>query len=140
MYCPARWIGPKLGSFGRSSLKREAQKVFRQIRPPPIFRKPFKVLERLLVFYLPFQLYKNLDSCGEYSLRTWIKFFVFIPQFTMVNVSMTLSKLQTLNPSAIDKCTMVFVPPLVIKKKLRHFFNAIAQFTNVRSIRSGFYQ
>jgi hypothetical protein len=49
-YCPARWIRPKLGSFDRSSLKREARKVFRKIRPSPILREPFKVLARLLVF------------------------------------------------------------------------------------------
>jgi hypothetical protein len=34
--CPAKWIRPKLGSFDRSSLKREAQKVFKKIRLPPI--------------------------------------------------------------------------------------------------------
>ncbi len=34
----------------RSSLNREARKVFRKIRPPHILREPFKVLERLLVF------------------------------------------------------------------------------------------
>jgi hypothetical protein len=27
----------------------------------------------------------NLDSCGEYSLRIWIKCFSFIPQFTIIN-------------------------------------------------------
>ncbi len=30
-------------------------------------------------------LYNNLDSCGEYSLRTWNKCFFFIPQFTILN-------------------------------------------------------
>ncbi len=34
----------------QSSLMRVARKVFRKIRPPPILREPFKVLERLLVF------------------------------------------------------------------------------------------
>jgi uncharacterized membrane protein required for colicin V production len=33
---PARWIQPKLGSLDRSSLKREARKVFRKIHLPPI--------------------------------------------------------------------------------------------------------
>jgi hypothetical protein len=27
----------------------------------------------------------SLDSCGEYSLRIWIKCFSFIPQFTIIN-------------------------------------------------------
>ena len=26
-----------------------------------------------------------LDSCGEYSLRIWIKCFSFIPQFIIIN-------------------------------------------------------
>jgi hypothetical protein len=30
---------------------------------------------------------------------------------------MRLSKLQKLDPYAIDKCAMVFVPPLAIKKR-----------------------
>jgi hypothetical protein len=30
---------------------------------------------------------------------------------------MRLSKLQKLDPSAIDKCAMVFVPPLAIEKR-----------------------
>jgi hypothetical protein len=46
---PVRWNLPKLGSFDRPSLKREARKVFRKICPPPIISEPFKVLERLLV-------------------------------------------------------------------------------------------
>jgi hypothetical protein len=33
-----------------SALKREAGKVFRKIRLPPILREPFKVLECRLVF------------------------------------------------------------------------------------------
>jgi hypothetical protein len=37
---------------------------------------------RILVNY---QLYNNLDSCGEYSLHSGIKSFSFIPQFTIVN-------------------------------------------------------
>jgi hypothetical protein len=27
----------------------------------------------------------SLDSCGEYSLRIWIKCFSYIPQFTIIN-------------------------------------------------------
>jgi hypothetical protein len=42
------------------------------------------------------------------------------------------SKLQKLDPSAIDKCVMVFVLPLAIEKKeeIKAFCNTIAQFTN----------
>jgi hypothetical protein len=87
-----------------SSLKREAQKVFRKIRPTPILREPFKVLERLLVFSIYVQLYNNLDSCEEYSLRTWSVFGHWK------------------------------------KKKMMHFVKTIVQFTNARSIHSGFYQ
>ncbi len=55
---------------------------------------------------------------------------------------MLLSKLQKLDPSAIDKWALVFVPHLTYekKKKSRRFFDTIAQITNVRSIHSGFYQ
>jgi hypothetical protein len=56
---------------------------------------------------------------------------------------MPLSKLQKLDPSAIDKCAMVFVPPVAIEKRrnfLMRFVNTIAQFTNTCSIHSGFYQ
>jgi hypothetical protein len=55
---------------------------------------------------------------------------------------MSLSKLQKLDPSAIDKCSMVFVPPLTCEKKeeIEAFFNTTAQFTNSRSIHSAFYQ
>ncbi len=35
-YYQARWIQPKLGSFERSSLKREAQWLLRKIRPSPL--------------------------------------------------------------------------------------------------------
>jgi hypothetical protein len=35
-YCPARWIRPKIGSFDRSSLKREAGRFFRKIHWLPI--------------------------------------------------------------------------------------------------------
>ncbi len=52
---------------------------------------------------------------------------------------MRLSKLQKLDPSAIDKCAVVFVQPLAIEK-LRRFVNTIAQFTNARSIHIGFYK
>ncbi len=54
---------------------------------------------------------------------------------------MRLSKLQKLDPSAIDKCAMAFVPPLASEKNFFCcFFNTIAQFTNAPSIHSGFYQ
>jgi hypothetical protein len=55
---------------------------------------------------------------------------------------MSLSKLQKLDPSAIDKCAMVFVPPLACEKRRNWgvFLNTIAQFTNARSIHSAFYQ
>jgi hypothetical protein len=47
---------------------------------------------------------------------------------------MRLSKLQKLDPSAIDKCAMVFVPPLTIKKEeIEVFYNTIGQLRNVRS-------
>ncbi len=55
---------------------------------------------------------------------------------------MRLSKLQKLDPAAIDKCAVVFVPPLAIKKRRNWgvFVNTIAQFTHARNIHSGFYQ
>jgi hypothetical protein len=51
---------------------------------------------------------------------------------------MSLSKLQKLYPSAMDKCAMVFVPPLACEKEEIEAF--IAQFTNARSVHSAFYQ
>jgi hypothetical protein len=56
----------------------------------------------------------NLDSYGEYSLRIWNKCFSFIPQFTIIKEPILASKL---NPSAIDKCAMVFVLPLACEKR-----------------------
>jgi hypothetical protein len=54
---------------------------------------------------------------------------------------MSLSKFQKLDPSAVDKGAMVFVPPLACKKKeIEEFFYTIAQFTNSRRIHSAFYQ
>ncbi len=41
-YCPSRWNQPKLGSFDRSSLKREAQLSFVKIRLSSILWEPFK--------------------------------------------------------------------------------------------------
>ncbi len=35
IYCPARWIRPKLYSFDRSSLKGEARRILEKIRPSP---------------------------------------------------------------------------------------------------------
>ncbi len=63
----------EIGSFDRSSLKREARKVFRKIRLPPSSDSPSKYQSASLFFNC--QLYNNLDSCGEYSLRTWITSF-----------------------------------------------------------------
>ncbi len=42
MYCPARWIRPKVGSFHRTLLKETSRRVFRKIRLPPIEWEPFK--------------------------------------------------------------------------------------------------
>jgi hypothetical protein len=55
---------------------------------------------------------------------------------------MRLSKLQKLDPSTIDKCAMVIVPPLAIEKRWNWgvLFNTIAQFTKTRSIHCSFYQ
>jgi hypothetical protein len=47
-------------------------------------------------------------------LRTWIKSFF---SFRNLQSLMRLSKLQKLDPSAIDECAMVFVPPLAIGKR-----------------------
>jgi hypothetical protein len=55
-----------------------------------------------------------------------LNFYYFL--FRNLQSKMRLSKLQKLDPSAIDKCAMVFVPPLALekKKKLRRFVNTIA--------------
>ncbi len=45
-----------------------------------------------------------VDVCGENSLRTWIKYFFFIPQFTIVNAY----KLQKLYPF-FDKWALVLL-------------------------------
>jgi|LakMenE18May11ns_1017448.scaffolds.fasta_scaffold8493697_1 hypothetical protein len=49
---------------------------------------------------------------------------------------MRLFQASYLDPSAIDKYAMVFVPPMAIekRKKLRRFVNTIALFTNAHSI------
>jgi hypothetical protein len=48
---------------------------------------------------------------------------------------MSLSKLQKLDPSAIDNCAMVFVLPLACEKEeIEAFFNTIAQFTNAQRL------
>jgi hypothetical protein len=67
---------------------------------------------------------------------------MFFFHAAIYNYKMSLSKLQKLYPSAIDKCAMVFVPPLACgkKKKYRRFSNTSAQFTNTRSIHCAFYQ
>ena len=38
---------------GEIELKEVLRRLFRKIRPPPILQEAFKVLERLLIFYLP---------------------------------------------------------------------------------------
>jgi hypothetical protein len=54
---------------------------------------------------------------------------------------MRLSKLKKLDPSAIDKCNMVFVLPFAMKKEeIKAFFNTIAHLTNARIIYSDSYQ
>ncbi len=52
--------------------------------PSPVLWEPFKVLERLVDFQLPIRE-PILDVGSETSLRTWIKYFFFIPKFTIVN-------------------------------------------------------
>jgi hypothetical protein len=68
-------FGRKLGSFNRSSLKREVGSFLEKSTPPPILWELFKVLERPL----------NFDVGGENSVHTWMKSSFFIPQFTIVN-------------------------------------------------------
>ncbi len=64
--------GRNSGSLHKSSLKREARKVFRKNPPaPPSSESPLKFQNASLFSNL--QLYNNLDGCGEYSLRTWIQ-------------------------------------------------------------------
>ncbi len=80
----------------------------------------------------------NLDSCGEYSLRIWIKCFSFIPQFTIIKWAY-LSFKNSIPPqltSALWSCSAF---GLWKKKKYRRFFNTSAQFKNAHSIHSAFY-
>jgi hypothetical protein len=67
---------------------------------------------------------------------------MFFFHSAIYNHKMSLSKLQKLYPSAIDKGAMVFVPPLACAKRrnIGGFFNTSAQFTNAHSIHSAFYQ
>ncbi len=45
-YCLARWIRPKLGSFKRPLLKREAQRFLEKSARPPSFKKCYFMLHR----------------------------------------------------------------------------------------------
>ena len=47
-------------------------------------------------------------------MRTWIDFLF---SFRTLQSQKRLSKLQKPDPSAIDKCAMVLVPPLAIEKR-----------------------
>jgi hypothetical protein len=67
--------------------------------------------------------------------------FFFILQFTIVNAPI-YCKLQTLHPSAIDKCATVFAPPLAAEKKEIEgdLLSLLRILQNARSIHSGFYK
>jgi hypothetical protein len=66
---------------------------------------------------------------------------MFFFHSAIYNHKMSLSKLQKLYPSAIDKCAMVFFPPVACEKRknISIFLNTSAQFTNALSIHSAFY-
>jgi hypothetical protein len=80
-------------------------------RPPSYEREPFKVLERILFW--------NCQSGSQFRCRQW-KFTSHLdkPFFSFHNLQskMRLSNIRKLNSSAIEKCAMVFVPPLAIWK------------------------
>ncbi len=47
MYCPARWIQSKVGSFDRSSLKSKALRFLKKNPPVPHVVRSFKVKRHL---------------------------------------------------------------------------------------------
>ncbi len=99
----------------------------------PILWEPFKVFERILVFQLPI---RQPIRCRQWKFIANLDEIFF--SFHNLQSQMGLSKLWRLNPSAIDKCAMVFVPPLAIEKWRNGGVNTIAQFTNAQSIHPGF--
>jgi hypothetical protein len=52
---------------------------------PLIFHYPLPLKYKSASHFSIANYANNLDSCGEYSLRIWIKGFSFIPQFTNIN-------------------------------------------------------
>ena len=63
----------KVGSFDRPFLKETSRRLFRKIRPlPPSSESPLKC--ESASYFSPANYAINLDSCGEYSLRTWSTF------------------------------------------------------------------
>jgi hypothetical protein len=69
----------------------------------------------------------NLDVGGENALRTW---------------HLPVAKLRKLNPSVMDKCAMVFVPPLEVGK-YRHGGVLLTPLRNLQMLGShsrGFYK
>jgi hypothetical protein len=91
MYCPARWIRLKLDSIDRSFLQEASRRLFRKIRP-----SPFE--------------YAAVNIHCAFGLKVFLL-------FRHLQTLMSLSKLQKLDPSAIDECAMVFVPPLACEKE-----------------------
>ncbi len=81
---------------------------------PPILRKPFEMLERLLVFYLP--IVQQFRKLQRICIHCALGLNLFL-SFRNLQSQMHLSKLQKLDPSATDKCAMVFVPSLASEKR-----------------------
>jgi hypothetical protein len=120
MYCPARWIRPKLGSFDRS---------FRKICPPPILwalqsiRAPpcFLIANYTTIYIVAVNIHGTLVLNLFFS-------------FPNLQLYLSLSKLQKLDLSASSAFGNWK------RNNLRQFVNTTAQVTNVRSINSGFYK
>ncbi len=78
-------------------IKEKGAEGFKKNPPAPHPPRALQIIRASPCFLIS-RLYNNLDSCGEYSLRTWIISF-FIPQFTLVSAPISASKT---HPSAID--------------------------------------
>ncbi len=77
LYCPARWIRPKVGTFDRPFLKETSRRLFRKIHPYPIKWEPFnsRAPSRTVL-----AIKHSMSKCAVRRTALWLRLWFYIIQ------------------------------------------------------------
>ena len=114
-YCPARWIRPKVGSFNRSSLKREAPRFLERIRPSLILESPLKLSKCIVNFHR-----RHQNWLPNWQLKTRRRFKLLSKDggagkirkmYTIITLPINWSEKQRRRSFAVLICSSFFYGP-----------------------------